>query len=192
MTLRRSDGSNYELSRPNPLMANQNPVEEDWYKLHNKMGCGEFVVEYNTRSTNKKTTKKQEQPKQEQPKIEPKVEEIVKPKIEIIKEEPPKDSTVEIEGDLYHCLPAKVIEHYDELYDERIRKIVYGNQFSLELRKYSGGDIGTKLISSQKIEDKSILFSVREKRWWKVSNCIKQNSVFLISVVPSLEQPSFT
>jgi hypothetical protein len=186
-------------------MANQNPVEEDWYKLHNKMGCGEFVVEYNNKNTNKKNIKKQEQPKVEQPKVElpkieqpkiepkvePKVEEVVKPKIEIIKEEPPESIVVEVEGDLYHCLPAKVIEHYDELYDERIRKIVYGNQFSLELRKYSGGDIGTKLISSQKIEDKSILFSVREKRWWKVSNCVKQNSVFLISVVPSLEQPSF-
>ena len=211
MTLRNSDGSVYKLAGPNPAMKSQNLW--DGYAVHNMVWNGENakdeskVVPISSPLDGKETFfDALDRAKQEMlntPKPEIKIVEtdskIVdkKPEIKIVETNPePKiveDSTNEIEKTFIHVLPARIREKKDSLYGDVYRTIQYDKPTSFEGVIISYEDITFQVWTNTiKLGIGSILYpKFGTKRWWRVQDVQDKANGWIMTCVPSDEQPSF-
>lgn len=179
MAIRNRDGTLYKISTPNPLMINQE-VKEEWYVAHN----------FETPSPDE-TLIYDEAPVVAPPValVEPVVKEpdpISPPPVEEVETIPQEDKLV------CYCLPAKMVEVRDPVYDEVVRKLTYGEKFRFEAVPVRLNDLGYTIWTNILIESGSIIYSGEDRRWWKVSRTMMQdNGGFLIECMPSTHKPSF-
>lgn len=155
MTVKNSDGTNFKLSAPNPIMKDQS-LWSGKIILHN------FNIDY-------QNTVKEEV-------VE---EKIVEKKENIVKY-------------VFFCLPAreKIID--DSLYGEARVSIVYLEKFTFECLIVSRGDFELNLwTKGVDTPVKSILFDIKERRWWLVSSVGDKAGGILVNCVPSAFTPSF-
>lgn len=182
MPIRNKDGSLYKISTPNPLMKNQE-VTEEWYTVHNFDTPSNETLVYD--EPVKPIKPHVEEPKAETPPPPP--EPVVVPPVEEEKESIPQEDKL-----VCYCLPAKIVEIKDTVYDEVRRKLTYGDKFRFEAVPVRLSDIGYTLWTNIMIENGSIIYSGEDRRWWKVTRTMMQDDGgFLIECVPSMHKPSF-
>jgi hypothetical protein len=211
MTLRNIDGSVYKLAGPNPAMKSQNLW--DGYTIHNMVWDGEKakdesqIVPISSPLDGKESFfDALDRAKQEMlntPKAEIKIVEtdskIVdkKPEIKIVETNPePKiveDSTNEIEKTFIHVLPARIREKKDSLYGDVYKTIQYDKPTSFEGVIISYEDITFQVWTNTiKLGIGSILYpKFGTKRWWRVQDVQDKANGWIMTCVPSDEQPSF-
>lgn len=210
MTLRNSDGSVYKLAGPNPAMKSQNLW--DGYTVHNMNWDGEKakdesqIVPISSALDGKESffdaldRAKQEMLENKKPEIKivetecKKVE--TKPEIKIVDTKPeskPVDNLNGIEKTFIHVLPATIREKKDSLYGDVYKTIQYDKPTSFEGVIISLEDLTFQVWTNTiKLGNGSILFpKYGTKRWWRVQDVQEKAGGWLISCIPSDEQPSF-
>lgn len=199
MSLKNKDGTEYTLRRPNPIMKTQ----ETWsdFKVHNLKNLGVKVIDENAPP-----------PASEMIVVEPSfVEELQATKEVVVKQEPTKPEPVkpepmpepqvskvatqlpsEIKINIMHCRPATIRERKDSIYGEPYRTIQYGQNFELESVITKEEDLIMQLWTKVKLTKGSILYpKIGAKRWWRVQEITEKTGGWLITSVPSSEQPAF-
>jgi len=173
--LKNKDGSDFKLSGPNPLMADQT----FWGKfiLHNKVGNLIF---------------------EKDPKIRP------KPISPIRKEEPKeiKEEIVEVvtktqfipNSTEIWCLPASFKEYKDGLTQDMHKKIRYGKKF-----KFPGVIRETKEVyiilwcNTKAVSEGSIIYPRnQETQWWRVQETKPENNGYLVYATITDYHPDFS
>lgn len=167
MAIKNKDGTIYQLTKPNPIMSNQ----ELWngrFILHN------FDIE--------------NEPKKYQP-----IEEIQPQEIKVqIKEAkvPPEQKTKKKQQPIQniiiaYCMPAILNEVYE--YEKKLN-ISYGKQFTFETIITESNDFMIKLWTNKDISIHSVIYLPKHLRWWKVEKIEGMN----LLCIPSILQPSFS
>jgi hypothetical protein len=175
MTIRKKDGSTYRLYGPNPLLVGQERFDDDpVFRIHNFDNYKAEVYDL-------------EKPKQELEFEEIKVEKTE----EVVVARPSPDrpvqyveKVVEIKSryrDLpkttYFCLPAKIEETFDELYQEKKTHIAYNKPFKFVGATVKFTDTNFMVWTTLDMSPKySIIFDAENKRWWKVAQVINDPS----------------
>lgn len=187
MPIKKLDGTPFTLRGPNPLM-NQQTVKEEWCITHNLDYTEPETLIYDTPTKIElpKVTVEEEIP---QPVI-PEESKAPPPPPPPVKQEEEKVATED--KSLYYCLPAIIKEVHDRTYDEVRRKLTYGEKFRFEAVPVQSGDMKSTLWTTVVIETGSIIYSIENRRWWKVLRTVMQdNGGFLIECMPSSDKPSF-
>lgn len=181
MPLTNKDGTPYELSKPNPLMLQQE-LEEGWIRVHN-FDKQEEILEY----------KKKIKPPQtivDEPIIEPKpLQEL---ETEIPKVEPPKVIEEKRNVMFCYCLPAEIKYINDPLYNESRAVVKYGDKFTFEAIIINRSEMDYTLMTNVLIPSNSIIYVRDDRRWWRaMKTTIQDSGGYWVSCVPSMEKPSF-
>ena len=187
MALKNKDGSQFVLSKPNPIMTTQETWSKNELILHNKMG--KIIVFPDPTRPIKKVVVKEEIP--EEPKKEP--EKPPEPVI-VQKLEEPQATTTNSDKIQIWCLPASYKEYKDNLYNEYYRKINYGNKFLFEGIILKQEDFFIEIWTNTKAVTKdSVLFPRnQDKLWWRVDKIKKENEGYMICATISDYQPKFS
>ena len=78
------------------------------------------------------------------------------------------------------------------LYGDTIKRVVYGNKFTMEMEKVAQENVTLTFWTNAKfLEKSSIIYVPEDRQWWKVSSCIEQENGFLIQTITSDQTPSF-
>lgn len=173
MAIKKKDGTPYVFSKPNPIMGTQ----ALWSKtepilIHNKVKIGQRYLKTEFTEIEEEEIEEIEQPQ------------VVKEEIKIIKKIETPDTKIH-EGiiDVW-CLPC--VKYKDG-------KITYGEKFILESQILDVADLYIQILAAGKVEPKSILYpKTKDRRWWKVSSCTKDDEYYVINAVVSDYQPSFS
>lgn len=217
MPILTKDGKEYRtFSEPNPLMTDQEKIENSKLEFHN------FEWKKEVKKANETVKKAQlSVPKvetieefikeiseakkelKEPPKLEPPKEES-KPKLEPPKEEPKlEDGYIELNDDvilIVHVLPIHLVERTDELYGE-VRKIrKYGTKFDIECVLMEISDLSIQILSDSKVETNFIIYPSKYRsgepaginRWWRVIDVKEDEGNYLIQGMPSDFHPDFS
>lgn len=191
MPIKNKDGSFYQLSRPNPLMREQNFWDDSKVVLYN----------FKWKSIVVPSEIKEDvliEPSYEEPanNIVPEVascEDVVVSVSYQNKTEQNEDKVFKGQIRAY-CLPAVVVEYNDRLYDQSYKTIHYNEKIIVDIKVISQKDINAVFYSKDdRITVGSILYPITmEKRWWKV---IQVNELVLsgyeVLCEISDKQPSF-
>jgi hypothetical protein len=156
MPIRNKDGTLYKISTPNPLMKNQE-IKEEWYTVHNFDTPNNETLVYDEPVKPVKLPDPAPEAKREAPVPIP--EPPVPPPVEEKKEVIPQEDKL-----LCHCLPAKLIEVKDAVYDEVRMKLTYGEKFRFEAVPVRLSDMGYTLWTNIMIENGSIIYSSEDGR----------------------------
>jgi hypothetical protein len=178
MALRNKDGSEYTLSKPNPVMASQELWDETSYVLHNKFGK---LVE--DRGSEKSIIRVREPIIPQKPN-EPTIVEAIK-----------VPTAAEIENKIQvWCLPGFITEVVDPLYGEKYNKVSYGKKFVFEAILEDHNDLYIKMwVNTKSVTIGSILYPrISEKRWWRVKSILKEKEMFLITADAADYHPDFS
>ena len=151
MTIKNKDGTVFKISGPNPLMEDQ--TLWDSFTKHNFEWSEEIDKENKAKVFEIKQNKEDvvfEEKKivVEEPKEEPKIIEEVKEQKKIS-----DHKTTQC-----FCLPAKIIEKKDELYEEAYQRIEYLDKFIFDTVLIEKEDIYIKFWTMEKITKNSINF----------------------------------
>jgi len=175
MTLKRKDGSLYRLRRPNHLMFDQTLwTKKEKYTIHNSFG---YVTSWSFDT--------EEEPVIHQP--EPRV---VEEKPEEPREEPKPilENAIQV-----WCLPAKVEETVDPLYEEKYTKVKYGNKFIFNAIVEDEADFYIVLWSDTLVTEGSVIFPRNEdKRWWRIYSVSSEDGIYRLKGTISDFHPSFS
>jgi hypothetical protein len=176
MTLKKSDGTEFKLKTPNPLMLKQDEWSNDVI-LHN-MTFEERT--YIPRIIKIKEVKLQEVPKEEKIETIEVTEKIVET-VEKVEESKKEENIFDNSGKLFcFVLPAEIKTATDSLYGEKIKRIVYGNKFTMEIEKRNQDTFSCVFwTNARPLEKSSIMYIPTDKQWWKVSSCQKIENGFL-------------
>lgn len=91
------------------------------------------------------------------------------------------------------CQPAIYEEIADPLYGDLKRKLKYGSKFMFEAVINQQTDFSISLSSSHEIPIDSVIFPKNyDKRWWKITECLKKDEYFILKGVISDYQPYFS
>lgn len=181
MTLINNDGSEFMISKPNPVMISQ----EIWYDyvLHNKFG--KWVEdEQNVEVTKELITREIIREAVFNKPIEPKIVEAIK-----------VPTVAEIENKIQvWCLPGFYTEITDPLYGEKYKKVSYGKKFVFEAILQDHNDLYIKMwINTKSVTVGSILYPrISEKRWWRVKSIVKEKEMYLLTAESSDYYPDFS
>ena len=194
--LKKKDGSEYRLVAPNPIMNTQ--ILWDEFKTHNMRW-----------KTEKEEVKKAEIP---MPSFEPEtfLSALDKAQIEetpVLEEEFSRKEIVhedlqrkeeieednEIEKVFIHCLPAKIREKKDSLYEESYKTIQYGAPISFEGVILKEADLAIEIwTDTNHVTVGSVIYpKLGSKRWWKIQERTQKIGGWSLLGVPSSYQPSF-
>lgn len=182
--IKNKDGNQYRISRPNPLMKNQ----ELWeiYTTHNFVW--ESIIIKSEKSKNQESDIMPEEKKieleQKNIKIEP--EEVSIPVI-------PKTKEKFKELEEAHLLVAENIINKDELYNEDIKVATkYRQQKTILIKIEFYNDLNLVFESKEEITKNSVIFPKnKNKRWWKILKINKKEKIFTYNCIPSDFTPSF-
>lgn len=213
MTLYNKDGSIYKLSGPNPAMKDQSiwtkfivhnmkwkpeyredgtvilPLESD-LSLEPRTQTEVFLDELSkTNSENKQSTETILQDKIENQEFS------ISNKVEIREDKAKrkiKSNDTEIEKTFIYCLPAQIKEKKDKLYGDVFKTIQYENPTSFEAVVLSQSDLNIEMWSDVFFNKETILYPKNgDKRWWKISEVVPKLGGWIITGIPSQDQPSF-
>jgi len=199
MALYKKDGSVYKLNGPNRLMISQ----EKWDKFatHNLKNLANFKMESNIPHV-VIGLKKEPEPKKEEIIIHKKeIIEEIKPIVEetpVIKEIPKpqpqiKNEFEEFDKTIIYCALAKKEEKKDNLYDEVTVRIKYVETFTFESIVLSANDFTlifwTKL---EKLTVGSVLYPQNNsKRWWEIIEIENVPGGYKVVCVTTKNTPAF-
>ena len=188
MTIFNSDGTQYKLEGPNPLMKEQNYF--DGFSLHNFDWKSEIKKE-NTIVVPVKSDfniKEIEKPL-------PVCEDVTQPEpSKIVEKIKSKELSINSNVTRIHCLPATVEKKVDDLYGETRLINGWGSPFLFEAIIVEQNDFMiTFWTNIGIIEFGSIIYPVsRDKRWWKISNKKEEKEGYLYNALTSDINPDFT
>jgi len=138
------------------------------------------------------------------------------PKVEEIKDESPPNIESEFNVDendeeipkldytvLFHCLPAKITQHRDDLYGESFARLQYGKKFIFPGVVVSSGDLGITFWTTDprnQVTEKSVIYPYRyengipydDYRWWRVVSKSDKDGGYLFEAIISDFQPDFS
>lgn len=221
MTLRNKDGSVYKLVGPNPVMKTQNlwgeytlhNMEYDGEKASDDSKINpvssdlaikdSFINDLERTKQEIKIVETKPWP-EEKPEIKPEIK-VVETKSEeplvdrnsFVQPDPEKKEISEISHDIekifIHVLPANIREKKDSLYGDTYRTIQYDKPTSFEGVILTQEDLLFEVWTDvANINIGSILYpKTNFKRWWRVQEKQIKGSGWILSAVPSNEQPSF-
>jgi hypothetical protein len=182
--IKNKDGNQYKISRPNPLMKNQDLWEI--YTTHNFVW--ESIVIKSKELEAETEVELIPEPITEKIKIDP--EEV---KVIPIKEDIPiiKEKLKDLEE--AHLLTAENIINKDELYNQDIKvTIKYEKQKTILIKIEFYNDLNLVFESKEEITKNSVVFPKnKNKRWWKILKVNKKENMFSCSCIPSDFTPSF-
>ena len=200
MVIKNSDGTNFKLNGPNPVMKNQ----KTWngFILHN-MDWNPYVFDGEKQDNNNYV--KQEYKDSFLDELEKSSSELKKntelkdlphkdvDESKIIKEDINKKPKLNISTNLCYCLPAKEESKTDVLYDEVYKSISYEKPFILEIVITEETDVNFECWTTIKnVDIGSILYPKNKmKRWWKVAKKEFKTGGYLLKCNISEYQPSF-
>lgn len=203
--LLKSDGTIYQLSKPNPLMKNQEFLSEETVIFHN-------MDKKNTEIES--TENKSVAPKREIP-IEEEQIEVASPPV-LKKEDPhvppPTKKPEQVKAassssgsdpqlTVYHCLPSYLEEYIDELYGEKHISVKYGEKFLFEGIEISDNGIQYMFKTTKEVSTGSIVYpSYRKhfrgnqikKNWWQVSEVSERDGMYYHQCILSRINPDFS
>lgn len=192
MPIKNKDGTVYRLSSPNPLMIPQDKWEKADVVLHNMDWDDHLMEDY----TMQEPVDDQESHEPEVGFIEPpkKIETPVVPKLVARKGPDPRKILI------FHCQPATIRKHQDELYGETRQTIQYGEKFKFEAVMVNRSDFGIQIWASVELSEGSVIYpsmyksgdKAKEYAWYKVSGSKPHAGGFLIDTVLSNYQPDFS
>ena len=183
MAIKNKDGTVFKISGPNPLMNDQ--TLWDGFTKHNFEWTEEIDKENKTKSFEIKQNK--EDVEFEEKKL---VVEIEEPKI--IEENKEQKKIFDHKTIQCFCLPAKIIEKKDELYEEAYQRVEYLDKFIFDTVVIEKSDIYLKFWTMEKITKNSIVYPKnKDKRWWKVSDQKEAPMGFIHTAMVSDYTPSF-
>jgi len=166
MAIKKQDGTEFHLKKPNPIMKFQNTWH---YSLYNFDTFEEKSFLCESKFTPLEDIEVQEITVEAKPAIP----------------EPRKFITL-------YCLPANVVEVKDSLYDENRSAVTFGQQFNFKASIVNQSDLHLQFWQKKhKIERLSIIFVPSQLRWWKVENVTEVGGGFTATCSPSKDQPSF-
>lgn len=171
--IKNKDGTLFRISRPNPMLSNQDLWEDgSKFILHN-FNVKEEVVDY------------------------PRIEDIEPIEIKVpIKETPIPGMKLKPRKEdigLAYCMPSIISMNVDRIYGESRPTISYGPQFKFEIVVKAREDLSIQLWTNllDKIERQSIIYIPSQRRWWSVQQIVTVEDGILLNCVPSSTQPSF-
>lgn len=190
MALLDKNGKIYTLSRPNPIMTDQELwVQKEKLIFHNKIGKSVVLLD-EARPVERITdfafdakvlAQTQEMLGKQEPEIVTSLEE-------------PEVGGAEDEKMQVWCLPASYKEYKDNLYGEKYRKVRYGNKFLAEAIILEQEDLFMTMWTNTKaVTEGSILFPrTHDKRWWRAERIKEQDGGYIIYSMISDYQPKFS
>ena len=182
MALKNRDGTEFKLTRPNPIMSEQVFWDKDKLILHNKIGRS-IILSDDT------------QPVKNIPLVQ-EHKEYKKPDEPVIVKSLEEPEVGEIESDKVQvwCLPASYKEYKDAMYGDSYRKIRYGNKFLFEAIIQDQGDLHIVFWTNTKaVTEGSVLYPrTYDKRWWRVETIHQEESGYSVYATISDYQPSFS
>lgn len=204
MTIKNKDGSIFTLSKPNPVMRQQDLWDDgSQFILHN--------FKYDEVILHNFDAKEEEKPKEE-PKPQPEPMPTPKPvkKFQALDEITPEEINVPVREtpvpqqdkvrkkrqptkniNILYCLPAITVSNHDPLYNESHVSVNYGQQFTFESVITGSTDLMLQLWTNKEIVRHSILYQPTSRRWWKVESVVQRTDGFTVDCTPSPLQPSF-
>jgi hypothetical protein len=104
---------------------------------------------------------------------------------------------------LFHCLPAYIRQEKDDLYDEVMNQVKYGEKFIFPAVILENIDLSMKFWTTDphsKIAKRSVVFPfkykdgphLKEFRWWQVVGKEEKELGYIFEAIPSTFQPEFS
>lgn len=220
MAIRKKDGNLYVLEGPNPIVDQQVAWDPDGLVFHNFSWDDINFVNERQKPKKRRTQEevvahtpavpsKSEVPKKTEPPEEPQPEKNEQTKLEDGREFDLPYIKYKV---LCYCLPATIKTHVDKLYGESWQRIIYGKKFIFPCVMMESNDITLQFWTSDprnQVLEQSIVYPFTyevhnkgtdsydrvpydEYRWWKVSSRESKEGGWLVSCVPSQDQPDFS
>jgi hypothetical protein len=185
MAIKNKDGTVFKISGPNPLMQEQ--TLWNGFTKHNFEWSEEIDKENKTKVF--EINQNKEDVVFEEKKIVVEEPKIIEEKKEEVKEQKKISDHKTIKC---FCLPAKIIEKKDELYEEAYQRIEYLDKFIFDTVIVEKEDFYMKFWTMEKITNNSIVYPKnKDKRWWKVSDQKEAAMGFIYTAIISDYTPSF-
>jgi hypothetical protein len=206
MPIKNKDGTLFKLESPNPIMSEQMLWEKDQMIIHNMPKFGQPVVMKDSTEPVKQAFDKMPivgkitEPTQEQelPTIVKTTEPptVVKKDIPDIVDKLDDDGiTTVMEGEIdVWCLPAKYVEVVDSIYDQKYKKLKYGNKFIFQGYLIEQADLFTIIWTKTKaVSEGSIIYpKIMDKRWWRVTGTKEEEGGYLLYAEITDYHPNFS
>lgn len=190
MAIKNKDGTVFKIFGPNPLMDEQN-LWKGFIK-HNFEWTEEIDKE-NKFKPGLEIKQNKEDVIFEEFKDKEIIEEIKKTIVEEHPKKEIKNKTIENHKTTQcFCLPIRIVEKKDDLYEETYRKTEYLDKFIFEAVVIEKEDIYIKFWTMEKITKNSIVYPKnKDKRWWKVSEEAEAPIGIIYTAFASDYTPSF-
>lgn len=199
MVIKNKDGTVYKLQSPNPLTEEQVwEFGEDDYVLHNMNWDADVDEDDAPKVVPKKSVFNATKETQE---IPVKAQETPDIEIEERKEEQPAvPKSVLDKMVIMHCMPVQTKVEKDEFYNEERTIRGYGEKFTIEAVIIKREDYEMRFWATKDLSKGTIVFPSKyvsgvkysEYRWWKVQARAPKANGFLLSAIPSEDQPDFS
>jgi hypothetical protein len=187
MAIKNKDGTVFKISGPNPLMEKQ--TLWDGFTKHNFEWTEEIDKENKTKAYEIKQNKEDMVFEEKKTVVEIEEPKIIEEKKKEVKEQKKISDHKTIQC---FCLPAKIIEKKDELYEEAYQRIEYLDKFIFDAVVIEKADIYINFWTMEKITKNSIVYPKnKDKRWWKVSEQKEAPMGFIYTGMISDYTPSF-
>jgi hypothetical protein len=222
--IKNKDGTPYQLERPNKLGASQAFFPPDKIILHNchwddMLAEDEdnlvpiktaFSVQYQEKlkraARDIGTSVAAAEPEVEEP---PEINTPDIPIVESVEEEEPEEEKPNFEIPklkytvLFHCLPAIVSQHRDNLYGESFARLKYGKKFIFPGVIVKSSDLAIEFWTTDpkdQVVERSIVYPYRyengipydDYRWWRIMSRIEKDGGYIYEAVLSDSQPDFS
>lgn len=209
MPIKNTDGSIFQLKKPNPLLKTQDTTG-DTHIVHN-FAVQEVLVKYSKKkkpvvpngavvSTPDLGPAIEEQRPAHGPDIKPMPPPQVVEREAVFENEPRPAPVVEEEDEddlptqdivSCWCQPAEYKKYVDPLYGETRRTPHWGDKFMFEGTILDSSEMSFTIWAQVKITPPSIIYIRSERRWWQVTNVQPHDAGFAMTCLPSPDRPSF-
>lgn len=215
MPIKNTDGTIFQLKKPNPLLKTQD-MPGDEHIVHN-FSVQEVLVRYTKKkkpvapngavvSTPTLPPALEEQPVAPTPAAD--LKPMPPPKVvehearfetpQPVPPEPDEEDDYMEEDDAAAqdvvscwCLPGEYRQHIDNLYGETRRNLVWGEKFMLEAVILQSTEMNFVIWAQVKIGPPSIIYVRSHRRWWRVTGVEPHDNGYAMSCLPSETRPSF-
>lgn len=190
MPIKNKDGTLFKLESPNPIMSEQKIWEKEQMVSHNMPKFGQPIVMKDSMEPVKQAFDKTPIVA----KIPDTVQKQEMPTIVDALEQPEEISTI-MDGEIdVWCLPAKYVEIVDSIYDQKYKKLKYGNKFIFQGYLIEQADLFTIIWTKTKaVTEGSIIYpKIMDKRWWRVTGTKEEEGGYLLYAEITDYHPSFS
>lgn len=191
MAIKTSDGGVYTLKHPNPIMRSQEQWDDDDVILYNFtfpdiIGAGSLpTIHHRTQTTQAFEVK------MDMPHTEPATHVANPPN-----EKP--DNIIEDNSLIqlmitFLCLPAALNTFQDDLYDEKVVRVAFGNKYKFVGVIINDTDLMMQFWTRVDIPEFSIVYpQLKTKRWWRITTRSPKSGGYIYDCVSSDLNPDFS